>query len=523
MTKVGELYAEVKVQGAKEAAKSVENLSRDFGFLGNAAAGAMKILEWGAQTLNEGIQMSQAYARQMDIMTFRNKIGAESFQRLDQAFRQHGGRVEDFISVYDDLQTRQARWRKFGMSENEGLAFGLLGINPADYNDVLDLMDVITQKLIKMENIGDRNMIAGILGINDELLRIASKGDYIIYNNIVMTEEQKQIINEQQQQLETLGILWDGLKVKLGTKWKADWGIDISKSLVSVTQDMVNATDAADGFFSALYGIGAAALSGIGNKNGNRTERNWWGKFVDTLDDGMVVIGDLMSGKTDMGELYADILKNDQIRTELRKHSQQAIKQETTTASGNPQGSMTNGAYVLQRLMDAGYSREFAAAMLGHFERESNVDPTQVGDKGTSFGIAQWHNNRAKGLPKDLEGQVDFLINELANDFGMTPERANKMSYAQASHWGLYTFENPAQKDKEAPIRYNKGLKYLGRYGTFGENMSMSEATRQMTVNNTANVTINADSVDSNLLQRTINKQIEQGMNETSMSINGGK
>lgn len=515
MTKVGELYAEVGLKGVKEAQKGVETLSRDFGFLGNAAAGALKILEWGANTLNEGIQMSQAYARQMDIMTFRNKIGAESFQRLDQAFRQHGGDVKDFISVFDDLQSRQARWRKFGMSENEGLAFGMLGINPADYGDVLDLMEAITQKLIKMDNIGDRNMIAGILGINDELLRIASKGDYNVFNNIIMTENQKQVLNEQQQQLETLGILWDGLKLKLGTKWKADWGIDISKSLVSITQDMVNATDAADGFFSAIYGASAAALNGAGNKNGDRTERNWWGKFVDLLDDGMVLAGDIMSGKFDRGEIYADFLHNDMIRTELRKQAQQA--------KSNPQGSISNGAYVMQRLMDAGYSREFAAAMVGHFERESNVDPTQVGDNGTSFGIAQWHNGRAKGLPSDLEGQTSFLIDELVNSFGMTPERANRMSYAQASHWGLYTFENPAQKDREAPIRYNNGLKYLGRYGSFGENMSLSDTTRQMTVNNTANVTINADNVDNSLLQKTINKQIEQGMNETSMSINGGK
>lgn len=498
MTKVGELYAEVELKGAKEAAKGVENLTRDFGFLGNAASGALKILEWGAEKLNEGVEMSYRYARSIDVMAFRNKIGTESFQRLDQAFKQHGGDIKDFIAVYDDLQSRQARWKRFGMSENEGLAFGMLGINPSAYSDTLDLMDEVTQKLANMQNIGDRNFIAGILGINTEYLRIASKGDYNIWNNVIMTPQQQDALNKQAQQWDSINTLVDGLIMKFGTKWKADFGMDISSYLLELTQELNNAADAGQGFWDSLLNVGKVGVK----------------RFTDTVEQWTGLVYDLVTGKS-LDEATANWDKEIEIQKEFRKQRM---------ASGMYNGT-DNGSYIMKRLMDAGYSRDFSAAMVGGLTKESKLNPAAVGDDGTSFGIAQWHNARAKGLPSSLEGQVDFLINELQKSFGMTPSVANKMSFTQAGQWALAKFENPKdQSFAELRERLGYGLPYLdsgsmGNYAGLAENSAISNTSKQMVINNTANVVINAEKVDQRLLEHSIDDAINQYMNVNSITF----
>lgn len=511
MVKVAELTADVKLTGAKEATKQVENLTKSFGFLGSAASGSMKVLEWAANTLHEGINMASSYARQMDVMTFRNKIGAESFQRLEQAFRQHKGDVKDFIAVYDRLQSSQTRWKRRGLESAEGEVFKLLGINPGDYGqDTLKLMDAITQKLINMENIGDRNYIADILGINSEYLRVASKQDYNIWNNVIMSEEDRDKLNKQAQEMASFETLIDGLKTKLGVKWKVDWGLDISEWLNETAQDMVNATDAADGFFDALYKIGAV---GINNLGGTGTERNWFGKFLDMFDDGMVLVGDLASGKFDRGEIYADLLQNDTIRNEMRKQKNQTPISNTKI----PYNQRANGAYIMNRLMDAGYSQEVAAALVGGFTKESRLNPRAIGDNGTSFGIAQWHNNRARGLPADLPGQTDFLISELQNSFGMTPAVANKMSFEDMAKWALETFENPQNKSAaELRERMGYGIPYLSNSSldpnTFGVGTNITN-------NNSFNTTIYADRVDEKFVADESKSSLTKAINDATMSI----
>jgi Phage tail lysozyme len=38
--------------------------------------------------------------------------------------------------------------------------------------------------------------------------------------------------------------------------------------------------------------------------------------------------------------------------------------------------------------------------MAGNVKAESNFNPNEVGDHGTSFGLAQWHNDRRGNLKK---------------------------------------------------------------------------------------------------------------------------
>jgi len=72
-----------------------------------------------------------------------------------------------------------------------------------------------------------------------------------------------------------------------------------------------------------------------------------------------------------------------------------------------------------------GLTTSQAAGIAGNMAIESAFDPTAVGDSGTSFGLAQWHANRADSLKRwtakngmewqSVEGQLEYLWWELKN------------------------------------------------------------------------------------------------------------
>jgi hypothetical protein len=111
------------------------------------------------------------------------------------------------------------------------------------------------------------------------------------------------------------------------------------------------------------------------------------------------------------------------------------------TLGGKPQGvtniggadgagaGASGGAMRLMRgLVQRGWSPEAAAMMAGNVKAESNFKTGEVGDHGTSFGLAQWHNERARALMgaakaqgkdwKDFDFQTDFLDKEFRGRFG---------------------------------------------------------------------------------------------------------
>jgi len=116
-------------------------------------------------------------------------------------------------------------------------------------------------------------------------------------------------------------------------------------------------------------------------------------------------------------------------------------------------------AYYVQQ---HGLPEHVAAGIIGNLQVESNLDSKAVGDSGTSFGLAQWHNERWSGLvnsakkqgknPHDPYFQLDYILNEpgeskqmldrvkqtrtpeqAAQTFGRTYERYNR---AQANEAG---------------------------------------------------------------------------------------
>jgi len=94
---------------------------------------------------------------------------------------------------------------------------------------------------------------------------------------------------------------------------------------------------------------------------------------------------------------------------DLQPHLDKVITNVSMTASGKQ---------IMDFFIKKGLTPEQASGIVGNLYRESNLNPKAVGDRGTSYGIAQWHAERFEALKKfpnwdTLEGQLNFLWYEL--------------------------------------------------------------------------------------------------------------
>ncbi len=124
-----------------------------------------------------------------------------------------------------------------------------------------------------------------------------------------------------------------------------------------------------------------------------------------------------------------------------------------------------------------------ACGVLANIEHESNFQPTIYGDKGTSYGLCQWHNERftalrgycnALGLDyRTVEGQMAYLKYELGNKYTSlllnlqaidnTPDGAYRAAYL----WCV-RFEMPSNMQVKAVQRGELAQgKYWPRYNRF--------------------------------------------------------
>ncbi len=128
-------------------------------------------------------------------------------------------------------------------------------------------------------------------------------------------------------------------------------------------------------------------------------------------------------------------------------------------------------------------SNAAACGVLANIEHESNFQPTIYGDKGTSYGLCQWHNERftalrgycsALGLDyRTVEGQMAYLKYELGNKYTSlllslqaidnTPDGAYRAAYL----WCV-RFEMPSNMQAKAVQRGELAQgKYWVRYNRF--------------------------------------------------------
>lgn len=94
----------------------------------------------------------------------------------------------------------------------------------------------------------------------------------------------------------------------------------------------------------------------------------------------------------------------------------------------------TNASAIIQYLMNKGFNCASAVGLTANIYYESNYNPSAIGDKGTSFGLCQWHNtsyfkfgdmmkqyaNASGSWEKNVSGQLDFLVYTLSEGFRST-------------------------------------------------------------------------------------------------------
>lgn len=117
---------------------------------------------------------------------------------------------------------------------------------------------------------------------------------------------------------------------------------------------------------------------------------------------------------------------------------------------------------IYQGLIDRGMSPHIAAGFTGNFVAESGLRTDISGDNGTSYGLAQWHNERKtalnnfskgkKGSPLDI--QLDFVMHELATTHkGVANRLKSAKNVDDASKIVTLYYEIPLDREKKANER----------------------------------------------------------------------
>ena len=130
------------------------------------------------------------------------------------------------------------------------------------------------------------------------------------------------------------------------------------------------------------------------------------------------------------------------------------------TLTGN-----TNKDKIFSYLRSQGFNNAAICGILSNIQHESNFNPNSLGDKGTSYGICQWHNSRWTRLKnycsknnlsyKSLEGQVSFLVYELKKYY---PKVYNTIKNVPNTKKGAYDAAYSWTVHYEVPVnRYKQG------------------------------------------------------------------
>ena len=121
----------------------------------------------------------------------------------------------------------------------------------------------------------------------------------------------------------------------------------------------------------------------------------------------------------------------------------------------NRPGVKGNAQQTIDFFMSKGLTRAQAAGIAGNLLYESGFRPAAVGDGGTSFGVAQWHNGRGAAMKSwtqahgysttSFKGQLEYLWHELnaGESYALGKLRATRTAYDAGMAFCRY-FERPA-------------------------------------------------------------------------------
>ena len=130
---------------------------------------------------------------------------------------------------------------------------------------------------------------------------------------------------------------------------------------------------------------------------------------------------------------------------------------------------------------DYGFNVSAACGIMANISHESRFDTRAVGDDGTSFGLMQWHNERADALfafadamdadPYDADVQIAFFVDELNTNEKFASLKDSLALAKKLPGYAFYDaylfcleFEQPYDAERKALIRGRIAEEYLYSY-----------------------------------------------------------
>lgn len=542
MAKVAELVAEITLEGAEKTAQQLGNVIKNFDFLNESSSETLQVIKNLIDNLPKLYQFGLAKLSQQIGLT--EKDFAELGEKADAFFKEYGlnaQKVGDLVGSFlgnqsEEVEKLSRSWGflgsviggvgrvalglasvaiPLGIAATRGAMNAAVAMENTEFAMGVDPTDQqVMERVLKRHNADSSSFYSTFGGLqqareNWKLYGIGSK-EGIAFSQLGLTYDSGQ---STMQLLKEITTALSKIKAQnpddteaLRARIARDLGIDINFLRVM-----------AKGGWSEFENPEMRKFI-IDKRDAEvlQEAKEKWNDLIYTISQGGKVL--VAKGFLGASELIKDIDRNiEKIPEKVRN----AVNNYVT-------GNYINDAkanYIMDKLMGAGYSQSSAAAIMGNLIRESYLNPEIIGDSGTSGGIAQWHNDRWKNLKAfarnkgtrwtDLDTQIEFLLYEMANKYNMAPSRMNALSYEDATELFTKKFEIPANADLRAKESIEFGRDFLGRFsGTLS-----SPENRMVNVNNSANIVINADKVDEDLLNGVIGRAITQQMNVASASI----
>ena len=168
--------------------------------------------------------------------------------------------------------------------------------------------------------------------------------------------------------------------------------------------------------------------------------------------------------------------------TQIQSNNNQYIMNSSQTVSGTD-----IEAAVYQAVKDEEYNDAVAAALIANVDAESNFEKSASGDRGSSYGLYQWHNNRKTNFlnyckennldSTDPYVQTKYALYEVKNNpeykkvyDTITSVPDNREGYIEASKRWTTDFEIPTNKNAKANSRAINGEKYYNNIVQFNNN-----------------------------------------------------
>ncbi|MCF7836404.1 hypothetical protein K9N08_01315 [Candidatus Gracilibacteria bacterium] len=226
----------------------------------------------------------------------------------------------------------------------------------------------------------------------------------------------------------------------------------------------------------ALAKLNTKTKSYYHNRDLNNFLRAYGGDDIDSNPAKLKMFGEMLaSGEVDdipedlQASLQNKVEKNVAEQAELAKLLKMT-DQEFNEVMGNG-GNAAIAFNYLKGLGGLNLTDVQIAGLIGNLQQESgkNLNTTAVGDSGTSYGIAQWHNERKEALflfaknqdsdPSSLKTQLAFLVHELKNgESGALTRLQRAQTVEEATTAFNQHFERSA--DKPGDARHNQRIAY---------------------------------------------------------------